>query len=87
MVEQTVTIRNVTGLDLLPAGNLCNTAMRFRSSVTFSYEGGSANAKSILSVLGSTISCGDEITLHCEGSDEEEALAAMVEAVESGLGE
>ena len=61
--------------------------MRFRSSVTFSYEGGSANAKSILSVLGSTISCGDEITLHCEGSDEEEALAAMVEAVESGLGE
>ena len=87
MLEEKVTIKNVTGLDLGPAGKLCNTAMQFRSSITFAYEGGSANAKSILSVLGSTIACGDEITLHCEGPDEKEALAAMVEAIESGLGE
>ena len=87
MVEKTVKIKNVTGLDIVPAGKFCATAMEFRSSITFAYKGGSANAKSILSVLGSTIACGDEITLHCEGPDEEEALAAMVEAVESGLGE
>ena len=87
MLEQRVTIKNVTGLDLGPAGQLCNTAMQFRSSITFAYEGGSANAKSILSVLGSTIACGDEITLHCEGSDEEDAMKAMVAAIEGGLGE
>ena len=30
---------------------------------------------------------GDEITLICEGEDEQEALDALVAAVESGLGE
>ena len=45
------------------------------------------NAKSVLSVLGACIKCGDEIEFVCEGADEEEALAAMVRLVESGLGE
>ena len=31
--------------------------------------------------------CGDEIELTCEGEDEEEALKALVNAIESGLGE
>jgi phosphocarrier protein len=30
---------------------------------------------------------GDEITLICEGTDEEKALAEMVALIESGLGE
>ncbi|MCR5674260.1 MAG: HPr family phosphocarrier protein [Lachnospiraceae bacterium] len=87
MVEKKVTIKNMTGLDLGPAGNLCNVAMQFRSSITFAFDGGSANAKSILSILGSTIACGDEITLHCEGPDEVQALETVAKAIEDGLGE
>ena len=87
MVERTVIIKNATGLDLAPAGILCNVAMQFVSSVTFSYEGGSANAKSILSILGSTLSCGDAITLHCEGADEEEAIATLSELIDSDFSE
>ena len=45
------------------------------------------NAKSVLSVLGACIKKGDEIELTCEGEDEEEAMRAMVEAIEGGLGE
>jgi len=41
----------------------------------------------VLSVLGACVKSGDEIEIICEGSDEQAALAAMVEAVESGLGE
>ena len=33
------------------------------------------------------ISVGDEIEFVCEGEDEQEALKALVEAIESGLGE
>ena len=40
-----------------------------------------------LSVLGACIKSGDEIELICEGEDEEEALNAIVEAIEDGLGE
>ena len=38
-------------------------------------------------MLGACIKKGDEIELICEGPDEEEALAAMVKAIEDGLGE
>lgn len=43
--------------------------------------------KSVLSVLGACIKSGDEIELVCEGEDEQEALAALVHAIENGLGE
>ena len=87
MVRQKVTITNPTGLHLRPAGILCKTAMQFRSAVTFTFGHTTANAKSVLSVLGACVKSGDEIEFHCEGADEKEALTAMVEAVESGLGE
>ena len=87
MVSQQVVIKNPTGLHLRPAGILCKAAMQYKSSITFTYRGNTANAKSVLSVLGACIKCGDEIEFICSGVDEEEALKALVDAVESGLGE
>ena len=87
MVSKKVTIKNPTGLHLRPAGELCKTAMQFKSKVTFSFDGGTSNAKSVLSVLGACVKSGVEIELICEGEDEEEALKKMVEAIEAGLGE
>lgn len=87
MVSKKVTIKNPTGLHLRPAGIFCNTAVQFDCKVTFQYGNTSANAKSVLSVLGACVKMGDEIVLTCEGKGEEEALAAMVQAVEDGLGE
>ena len=87
MVSQTLTITNPSGLHLRPAGNLCNEAMKYKSLITFSFDGGTANAKSVLSVLGACVKCGDEIELVCEGADEREAMEALVGAISSGLGE
>ena len=87
MVSQTIKITNPTGLHLRPAGNLCKEAMKFKSKVTFEYRGNTANAKSVLSVLGACIKSGDEITLICEGEDEREALQSLIAYIESGLGE
>ena len=87
MVSKRIKISNPTGLHLRPAGNLCREAMKFKCSVTFDYDGNNANAKSVLSVLGACIKCGDEITLICKGEDEEEALAHLTAYFESGLGE
>ena len=88
MVKKKVTITNPTGLHLRPAGMFfCNMASRYQCKVTFEYDNISANAKSVLSVLGACIKKGDEIELTCEGEDEEEAMRAMVEAIEGGLGE
>ena len=87
MVSQKVVIKNPTGLHLRPAGILCKEAMQYKSLITFSFNDTTANAKSVLSVLGACVKCGDEIELSCDGEDETEALKALVTAVENGLGE
>lgn len=87
MVSQKVKIKNPTGLHLRPAGILCKEAMRFKSLITFNYRGNTANAKSVLSVLGACIKSGDEIELVCDGEDEESALKTLVQIIDDGLGE
>lgn len=88
MVSQKVTITNAAGLELRPAGLLCEYSMKFSSKITFhtdnNYE---ANAKSVLSVLGACVKNGEEITLMCEGDDEVEALEYLTKAITAGLGE
>lgn len=87
MVSQSIVINNPTGLHLRPAGNLCREAMKYKCKVTFDYNGNTANAKSVLSVLGACIKQGDSITLICDGEEEETALQALVAYIEGGLGE
>ena len=87
MVSQKIVIKNPTGLHLRPAGILCKEAMQYKSLITFKYGGNTANAKSVLSVLGACIKSGDEVEFICDGDDEEIALNAMIAVVKSGLGE
>ena len=87
MVRQRVTVINTTGLHLRPAGNLCSEALKYQSRITLSFKDTKANAKSVLSVLGACVKCGDEIELVCEGPDEDKALRSLVEAVRTGLGD
>lgn len=87
MVSQKVTIVNPTGLHLRPAGQLCELAMKFSCNVNFMKDNNNANAKSVLSILGACVKFGDEITIICDGTDENEALEAVIEGIKSGLGE
>lgn len=87
MVSKKIMIKNPTGLHLRPAGLFCKTAVQFKCKITFQHKDTTANAKSVLSVLGACIKTGDEIELICDGIDEQEALAAMVTLIEDGLGE
>ena len=64
--------------------------MKYKSLITFQYgreDGSTANAKSVLSVLGACVKCGDQIQIFCEGIDEEEALKNLIAVIEAGLGE
>ena len=91
MVSQKIKIKNPTGLHLRPAGLLCKTAMQYTSKITVEkksdYEDITANAKSVLSILGACIKSGDEINIICEGHDEKAALDGMISLIEEGLGE
>lgn len=87
MVSKKVTVINPSGLHLRPAGVLCQTAMKFKSNSTIESGEKTIVAKSVLNVMAAGIKCGTEVNVVCEGPDEEEALAAITEAIENGLGE
>ncbi len=86
MVRKTITISNPTGLHLRPAGDLSNLASEYQSTITIHKGDKTADAKSLLALLGSCIKVGDEVEFICEGPDEEEALAAVLKLINGGLG-
>ena len=74
MVNEATIIKNPSGLHLRPAGILCKEALKFKSKISFRVRNVTANAKSVLSVLGACVKCGEKVEFICDGPDEEEAL-------------
>ena len=87
MVSKTLTVVNPSGLHLRPAGVLSQTAMKFKCDVIIECGEKRIVAKSVLNVMAAGIKCGTELTLICDGEDENEALATITKAIEDGLGE
>ena len=90
MTSARLVVRNPSGLHARPAALFVRTAGQFGAKVSISNPGagkGPVDAKSILSVLTLGVSSGTEIEVSAEGDDAEAAIAAIREAVESGLGE
>lgn len=87
MISKTLTVVNPSGLHLRPAGVLSQTAMKFKSDITIECGVKKIVAKSVLNVMAAGIKCGTEITLICDGEDEQAAMDTLSQAIESGLGE
>ena len=87
MLTKNLTVVNPSGLHLRPAGVLSQTAMKFKSDVIIESGEKRIVAKSVLNVMAAGFKCGTEITLICDGEDEEAAMEALSAAIESGLGE
>ena len=87
MKQKVLKIQNPTGLHARPAKVFVNIAKGFESDVNVYYGEKKANAKSMISMLTLGVEKGSEIRIEVEGSDEEQALRAVIEGVLSGLGE
>ena len=87
MVSEELTVINPSGLHLRPAGNLCKEALKYDSKIYIIFKDATANAKSVLSVLAACVKCGDDIKITCDGRDENEALEALKNLINSGFGE
>jgi phosphocarrier protein HPr len=60
-----------------PAGSLAIAAARFTSSIELSAAGRSADAKSVLSVMGIGATSGQVVTVRAIGPDAAEAVATI----------
>ncbi|ARI78269.1 phosphocarrier protein HPr [Halobacillus mangrovi] len=88
MAEQTMKITAADGVHARPATALVQVAGKFQSEVNLEYNGKSVNMKSIMGVMSLGIPSGAEVKFTAEGSDEEEAVEAVVaKAKEENLGE
>jgi phosphotransferase system HPr (HPr) family protein len=77
-------VRLPDGVDLhaRPAGALIRGAAKFESSITLSVGNRTADAKSILQVLGLGATGGTELTVSTAGADASDALEAIAELLE-----
>ena len=87
MPETTLTIHHQVGLHARPAALFIQTAKQFDSNIMVTHGEREANAKSILSMLTLGADQGAVITVHAEGEDAEQALAALRALVEDNFGE
>ncbi|UII55556.1 HPr family phosphocarrier protein [Cytobacillus spongiae] len=82
MVEKQVEVKLRTGLQARPAALFVQEANRFSSDVFLEKDGKKVNAKSIMGLMSLAISSGSVVSLIVEGSDEEEAIEALVTYVQ-----
>ncbi len=84
----TVHIKNRLGLHLRPASRLVKLASEFADcEITLSKDGQQVNAKSIMGVIMLAAEQGSELTIEATGDSAGQAVAALLQLVDSGFGE
>lgn len=78
MIEEKVTITDSDGLHARPASDFAKSAMSFKSNVNITVGDKTINGKSVIAIMSLGIKANTEITVSCEGEDQEEALKALV---------
>lgn len=87
MYVKDVTISNQVGLHARPATFFIQKANEFKSSIWVEREDRRVNAKSLLGVLSLGIIKGTTVSLIADGPDEEAAVEALVELVNTDFDE
>ncbi len=82
-----ILVPNPTGLHARPAATLVSLAKKYNSDIRVRRGDDSANAKSIVSIMGLAIGCAEKVTITAHGKDAEEAIEELSKAIETGLGE
>ncbi len=83
MIEKIIIIKSANGLHARPAGIFAKKATEFQSAITVKSAKGSANAKSIMSIMSLGIDQGAEITIVADGTDETVAINELSKILEA----
>jgi phosphocarrier protein HPr len=79
MQEVKVLVVDPVGLHARPATVAVNAASKFKSDVKIAFKGKTVNMKSIMGVMSLGIPTQSEVTITCDGEDEEAAIEAIQE--------
>lgn len=87
MVSKATKITNEMGFHMRPANVFVTAMTKYASDIFIIVNDKKINGKSIMNIMASCIKCGTEITVECDGTDEEAMLKEAIELIESGFGE
>ena len=85
MFVKDVMVQNQVGLHARPATFFIQKANEYKSTIWVEKEERRVNAKSLLGILSLGIVGGTSIRIIADGADEQQAVDALVELVESGF--
>ncbi len=87
MIKKEIKIINKLGLHARAAGKLVSEACAWSSQIKLGNDSKMIDAKSIMSVMMLAASCGTNLTLEIEGSDENEAFDSIQSLINNRFGE
>jgi phosphocarrier protein HPr len=87
MLQQETKIVNKLGLHARASAKLTQLAARYQSEVWMTRNGRRINAKSIMGVMMLAAGIGSTVQIETEGSDEAEAMQALLTLIADKFGE
>ena len=86
MLQKETTIVNKLGLHARASAKLTQLAGNFQAEIWMSRNGRRINAKSIMGVMMLAAGIGSTVTIETEGSDETEAVGALLKLIADKFG-
>ena len=87
MISRSVTVVNQLGMHARAAAKFVHLATRYRAQVRVAHDVREMDGKSIMGILLLAAARGTSITISADGADEQDAVNALAELVQSGFGE
>jgi len=79
MITHEIILKNEEGLHARPATEIAKNANQYNCDIKFDIQGKEYNAKSVLNIMSAGIKNNTQIKIICDGLDEEQALANILE--------
>ncbi len=87
MTSRNVTVVNQLGMHARAAAKFVHLAGRYQAHVRVSHGVREMDGKSIMGILLLAAAKGTSLTIRADGNDEQAAVDALVDLVQSGFGE
>ena len=87
MQRKSIRLINKLGLHARAAMKLSALAARYQCTILIRYKNHEINAKSILNVMALAATCGSELEVSTDGTDEQEAMSKITALIEDRFGE
>ena len=78
-------IKDSLGIHARPAGMLVKEVKKYESKITITKYGKEVDVSKLMALMALAVKCGDNVTVTCDGADEDVALTEMKKFFEENL--